>query len=93
MRKIDETQQRLSTDELKARQLQLQRTMQLIVHAFACPGCASNSCRKVKQLFHHAHVCMVKASGGCSLCKRMWGLLNLHAKSCISSNCPVPRCR
>jgi len=27
------------------------------------------------------------------VCRRMWGLLQLHAKQCQSSDCPVPRCR
>lgn len=26
-------------------------------------------------------------------CRRMWGLLQLHAKQCQSADCPVPRCR
>ena len=26
-------------------------------------------------------------------CRRMWGLLQLHAKQCQASDCPVPRCR
>lgn len=93
MRKIDETQQRLSSEELKARQLQMQRTLALIVHAFTCGGCQSSSCRRVKQLWAHAFQCTVKASGGCMLCKRMWGLLQVHAKACTNPSCPVPRCR
>lgn len=26
-------------------------------------------------------------------CRRMWSLLQLHAKGCQAANCPVPRCR
>ena len=26
-------------------------------------------------------------------CRRMWALLQLHAKQCQISDCPVPRCR
>jgi E1A/CREB-binding protein len=37
--------------------------------------------------------CQQKVTGGCGLCKKMWCLLNLHAKSCTTTNCPVPRCR
>jgi len=95
-RQIDELQQRLSSEEMALRQAALQRTMALIVHAFGCPGapaCPSQSCKRIRQLAQHAHVCAVKVAGGCPHCKRMWGLLNLHAKSCISSSCPVPRCR
>lgn len=32
-------------------------------------------------------------TGGVCCCRRMWGLLQLHAKQCQSSDCPVPRCR
>ena len=27
------------------------------------------------------------------LCRRMWALLQLHAKQCKEAACPVPRCR
>ena len=27
------------------------------------------------------------------VCRRMWGLLQLHAKQCQAADCPVPRCR
>ena len=27
------------------------------------------------------------------LCRRMWALLQLHAKQCQEAACPVPRCR
>lgn len=39
-------------------------------------------------------------SNGCSeimllqwLCRRMWMLLQVHAKQCQRSDCPVPRCK
>ncbi len=47
----------------------------------------------MRQLFQHAMACPLKVTGGCQMCKKMWGLLNLHAKSCTRSDCPVPRCR
>ena len=49
VRKVDETRVRLTDKERQERQDQLQRTMQLLVHACSCkdPACPSNSCRKV----------------------------------------------
>lgn len=55
--------------------------------------CARISLLQVRQLFQHAVGCQQKVTGGCGLCKKMWCLLNLHAKSCTTTNCPVPRCR
>lgn len=48
---------------------------------------------QVRQLFEHAVKCKLKVMGNCPLCKKMWALLNLHAKSCTTANCPVPRCK
>ncbi len=47
--KVDETRVRLTDKERRERHEQLQRTMQLLVHACGCvnPQCSSNSCRKV----------------------------------------------
>ncbi len=92
---VDETRTRLTEQQRRERNEQLQRTMQLLVHACSCgnPECPSTSCRKVKQLFQHAVTCASKVTGGCTLCKKMWCLLNLHAKSCSRPDCPVPRCR
>lgn len=94
-RKYDETRMRLTDAERRERNEQLQRTMTLLVHACSCnnPACSSNSCRKVRQLFQHAVGCQLKVTGGCQMCKKMWCLLNLHAKSCTRADCPVPRCR
>lgn len=94
-RKYDETRMRLTEQERRERNEQLQKTMALLVHACSCqnPQCSSNSCRKVRQLFQHAVVCQLKVTGGCTMCKKMWCLLNLHAKSCTRPDCPVPRCK
>ena len=72
-----------------------QRTMTLLVHACSCHSnsCDSTSCRKVRTLFQHAVACQRKVSGGCQQCRRMWGLLNLHAKHCTRSDCAMPRCK
>jgi hypothetical protein len=94
-KRIDETRTRLTEQERAERAAQLQKTLQLLVHACSCnnPQCGSNSCRKVRQLFQHAVQCQLKVTGGCQLCKKMWCLLNLHAKGCTTTDCPVPRCR
>ncbi|KAG1663398.1 hypothetical protein FOA52_011676 [Chlamydomonas sp. UWO 241] len=95
VRRMDETRMRLTEGERKERSEQLQRTMALLVHACACRDvqCPSHSCRKVRELFQHANTCQIKVGGGCQLCKKVLVLLNLHAKSCSVSVCPVPRCR
>ncbi|KIY94311.1 E1A/CREB-binding protein [Monoraphidium neglectum] len=94
-KRIDETRTRLTEQERAERAAQLQKTLQLLVHACSCnnPQCGSNSCRKVRQLFQHAVQCQLRVTGGCQLCKKMWCLLNLHAKGCTTTDCPVPRCR
>jgi len=86
---------RMSEEERRARQEQLRKTMQLLVHASSCQDkkCPHPSCFKVKMLFQHSLTCQTKATGGCQYCRRMWALLQLHAKSCTTPNCPVPRCR
>eukprot|EP00879_Flechtneria_rotunda_P004691 GHRR01004955.1.p1 GENE.GHRR01004955.1~~GHRR01004955.1.p1 ORF type:complete len:1088 (+),score=359.45 GHRR01004955.1:402-3266(+) len=91
----DEMHTRLTEQERQERSQQLQKTLALLVHACSChnPQCSSTSCRKVRALFQHAVQCQQKVTGGCPLCKKMWCLLNLHAKSCTVSDCPVPRCR
>ena len=48
---------------------------------------------QVKALFQHAVTCTRKVTGGCQLCRRMWMLLQMHAKQCQAAECPVPRCR
>ncbi len=81
--------------EREARHKQLQRTMELLVHASSCTdrNCPSSNCLKVKALFNHGLNCKIKFSNGCQLCRRMWALLQIHAKGCRATNCPVPRCK
>ena len=75
--------------------LQLRKMLDLLVHASQCRSaqCLYHNCRKVKGLFRHGIQCKTRASGGCVLCKRMWYLLQLHARACKESECHVPRCR
>lgn len=77
------------------RVLQLRKMLDLLVHASQCrsPHCQYPNCRKVKGLFRHGIQCKIRASGGCLLCKKMWYLLQLHARACKESECHVPRCR
>ncbi|XP_023633222.1 histone acetyltransferase HAC12 isoform X2 [Capsella rubella] len=76
------------------RVLQLRKMLDLLVHASQCrsPHCQYPNCRKVKGLFRHGLRCKIRASGGCVLCKKMWYLLQLHARACKESKCDVPRC-
>ena len=55
--------------------------------------CQYPNCSKVKGLFHHGIHCKISATGGCVLCKKMWYLLQLHARGCKESECHVPRCK
>ncbi|XP_021761966.1 histone acetyltransferase HAC1-like [Chenopodium quinoa] len=77
------------------RVVQLRKMLDLLVHASQCrsPHCQYLNCRKVKGLFRHGIQCRIRASGGCVLCKKMWYLLQLHARACKESDCHVPRCR
>ncbi|KAL8230991.1 hypothetical protein R6Q57_000769 [Mikania cordata] len=77
------------------RVVQLRKMLDLLVHASQCrsPHCQYPNCRKVKGLFRHGINCKIRASGGCVLCKKMWYLLQLHARACKESQCHVPRCR
>lgn len=79
----------------KKRVLQLRKMLDLLVHASQCrfPHCQYPNCRKVKGLFRHGIQCKTRASGGCLLCKKMWYLLQLHARACKESECHVPRCK
>jgi E1A/CREB-binding protein len=92
---FDATRMRLTEEDRAQREQALQRTMALLVHASACnnPKCPSLNCAKVKALFNHAVSCPTKITGGCNYCRRMWALLQAHAKTCTAADCPVPRCR
>ncbi|KAI3916490.1 hypothetical protein MKW92_007561 [Papaver armeniacum] len=77
-------------------QLSLLRNMlDLLVHASECrhKQCMYLNCQKVKGIFRHGIQCKVRAYGGCMLCKKMWHLIQLHARACEGAECYVPRCR
>ncbi|CAK7339773.1 unnamed protein product [Dovyalis caffra] len=75
--------------------LKRREMLDLVVHASQCRYtlCKYSSCRKMKGVFQHGMLCKTRASGGCILCKKMWYLLQLHARSCKESECYVPHCR
>ena len=77
----------------RARSIQLH--MQLLVHASGCNGttCPSANCAKMKALLKHGASCQVRAAGGCPICRRVWALLQVHARQCRTPKCAVPRCK
>ncbi|MCL7024325.1 hypothetical protein MKW94_012128 [Papaver nudicaule] len=66
-----------------------------VVHASQCrePQCQYGVCLNIKEFYFHGVLCIKRASGGCILCKKVWYILQLHARSCKNSECHVPRCR
>ncbi|KAF5193838.1 Histone acetyltransferase hac1 [Thalictrum thalictroides] len=84
-----------NTEARQLRVLQLRKMLDLLVHASQCRylQCPYPNCRKVKGLFRHGIQCRTRASGGCVLCKKMWYILQLHARACKESGCHVPRCK
>jgi len=76
----------------RARSIQLH--MQLLAHAASCDNakCPSANCSKMKGLLEHGKTCQKQAKGGCHVCKRIWALLQLHARQCKNKDCKVPSC-
>jgi E1A/CREB-binding protein len=87
-------QTELTEAQRKERQRSIQLHMTLLLHASTCnnPKCPSANCAKMKGLLKHGEQCRIKASGGCNVCKRIWALLQIHARQCKAKNCPVPNC-
>jgi hypothetical protein len=46
-----------------------------------------------QNLLAHGTKCTVKVGGGCNVCRRIWALLQIHARQCRRANCQVPKCR
>jgi E1A/CREB-binding protein len=83
------------TDEQrKERQRSIQLHMTLLLHAASCVSqkCQSQNCAKMKSLLKHGESCPTKHAGGCNVCKRIYTLLQIHARQCKNPNCPVPKC-
>ncbi len=81
-------------EQRKERQRSIQLHMTLLLHAATCssPKCHSQNCAKMKGLLKHGETCPTKAAGGCNVCKRIWTLLQIHARQCKDPKCPVPKC-
>merc|ERR1712161_119674 len=84
----------LTETQRKERQRSIQLHMTLLQHAATCNStkCPSANCTKMKGLLKHGAQCQVKATGGCNVCKRIWALLQIHARQCKAQPCPVPNC-
>eukprot|EP00571_Detonula_confervacea_P015865 CAMPEP_0172301040 /NCGR_PEP_ID=MMETSP1058-20130122/3011_1 /TAXON_ID=83371 /ORGANISM="Detonula confervacea, Strain CCMP 353" /LENGTH=1734 /DNA_ID=CAMNT_0013011029 /DNA_START=299 /DNA_END=5503 /DNA_ORIENTATION=+ len=87
-------QSTLTAEQRKERQRSIALHMTLLLHASTCRSvkCTSANCAKMKGLLKHGAGCKVKANGGCNVCKRIWALLQIHARQCKTDNCPVPNC-
>jgi E1A/CREB-binding protein len=87
----------LTTEQRQSRARSISLHMQLLEHASGCmiKDCPSHNCSKMKNLLRHGATCKIRATGGCSICRRIWALLQIHARQCkdVSGKCPVPRCK
>lgn len=91
---VGSQQSTLTPEQRKERQRSIALHMTLLLHASTCRStkCNSANCAKMKGLLKHGAGCKVKANGGCNVCKRIWALLQIHARQCKTENCPVPNC-
>lgn len=81
-------------EQRRERQRSIQLHMTLLLHAASCnsPSCQSQNCAKMKSLLKHGETCPTKTAGGCNVCKRIYTLLQIHARQCKDPKCPVPKC-
>ncbi|CAI5730626.1 unnamed protein product [Hyaloperonospora brassicae] len=88
----DLTPEKRRLREQRAKNVRLH--MQLLVHSSSCVdgNCGSSNCEKMKELMRHGAQCKQRAYGGCTICRRVWALLQLHARQCRQYKCKVPRC-
>lgn len=86
------TEEQRRVQENRAKNVRLH--MQLLVHSSTCANgsCGSSNCEKMKELMRHGAQCKLRAYGGCTICRRVWALLQLHARQCREYECKVPRC-
>jgi hypothetical protein len=84
-------------ENAEQRQRNIALHIHLLVHASQCRNdkCPSGNCKKMKNLLRHGQTCQKKVRGGCNICRRIWALLQIHARGCRApyGKCPVPRCR
>ena len=90
-----ERDQSVNTEETDAqrRARMIRLHLLLLEHASYCNSskCHSN-CAKRKQELEHISSCREGFEGGCIHCTEMLNLIRIHAMSCETSNCKVPRC-
>ena len=91
---VGSQQSTLTAEQRKERQRSIGLHMTLLLHASTCRSaqCTSANCAKMKGLLKHGAGCKIKANGGCNVCKRIWALLQIHARQCKTDNCLVPNC-
>jgi len=91
---VGNQQSTLTAEQRKERQRSIGLHMTLLLHASTCRSaqCTSANCAKMKGLLKHGAGCKIKANGGCNVCKRIWALLQIHARQCKTDNCLVPNC-
>jgi E1A/CREB-binding protein len=90
-----DSQAQLTEEQRRDRQRSIQLHMQLLQHASGCRNqqCPSANCNKMKNLLKHGATCMTRVQGGCAICRRIWALLQIHARQCRRDTCMVPKCR
>eukprot|EP00977_Amphora_coffeiformis_P009075 scaffold2062_cov166-Amphora_coffeaeformis.AAC.3 len=91
---VSAQQTELTEAQRKERQRSIQLHMTLLLHASTCNAakCPSANCAKMKGLLKHGEQCRIKGTGGCNVCKRIWALLQIHARQCKAKTCHVPNC-
>ncbi|CAM9200709.1 unnamed protein product [Chrysoparadoxa australica] len=88
------SQPQLTERQRAERQRSIQLHMQLLQHASSCTqDCPSQNCKRMKGLLAHGTTCTQRAGGGCPICRRIWALLQIHARQCRAENCAVPKCK
>ena len=83
---------KLTEEQRKERQRSIQVHLQLLVHSSTCDGCTSRNCHKMKDFIKHGQNCPYGTKKGCHNCKRIYNILQLHARSCRVDKCPVFKC-
>jgi E1A/CREB-binding protein len=89
-----QSQSMMTEDQRRNRERSIHLHMQLLLHASQCKdsNCPSSNCNRMKGLLAHGSTCGVKAQGGCHICRRIWALLQMHARQCKREHCMVPKC-
>ena len=84
----------LTEEQRRDRQRSLLVHLQLLMHSVNCDSkeCVSRNCIKMKEFIKHEMECKIKVQKGCPQCKRMYNLLQMHAKACRLEVCKVPNC-